>query len=210
MLIIWLILSTHQETLRTARPDIPVFARPNAKKRIDSWKIFDKPPATIRHFNPKVDTSDLPDSLLQLASRAGWSESQRVSLPDDVSLLWVPTDAWFDGTGDKLHGVLVLRFNIPASAHTRTIDSETSYSILYSPHGVPTSAVARVMGALNALQDHECVALIHHFDDMHIPAIGAVMRGVQAGADLANAVKPKYWIRTHGKPRVPRSQSSLP
>lgn len=187
--------STHEETLRTGRPETPVFARKNAKKRIDHWKIFDKPAATVRQFNPSVDTSTLPDTLVQVANRAGWSDEGVDALPEDVSLLWVPTDGWFVRTGDSLHGVAVIKFDEPASSPN---SPSKSYTILYSPHGVPATAVSKVLAALDALPNHQCLALIHHFDEITIPPIGSVFTGLQGGADLAMSAKPKYWFRTHG------------
>ncbi|KAK9900601.1 hypothetical protein P389DRAFT_192864 [Cystobasidium minutum MCA 4210] len=191
-----LFFSTHEATLRTARPDTPVFARQSAKKRIDNWKIFSRPVAKVRQYNPKGDISALPDTLLQLANRADWNQEVVNTLPEDVSLLWVPTDDWLDGTKDALHGVGIIKFDVPASVDGS--QSAQCYTILYSPHGVPASAVSKVFAALNALPRHSCLALIHHFDDIYIPILGgSVFRGLQGGADLAMAIKPKYWIRTH-------------
>lgn len=185
---------THEATLKTARRGTYVFARKDAKKRIDHWKIFDKPVAAVRHYNPKVDTSHLPDTLVQLARRAEWHDDIVDSLPDDVSLLWVPTDAWFDATSDALHGVAIIKFDLPGQSKN---DDTKCYTLLYSPHGCPASALATNLAALDALPHHECLALIHHFDEVYIPPIGSVFRGLQGGADLAIAAKPKYWLRTH-------------
>lgn len=134
---------------------------------------------------------------MQLANRAEWSQEVVDSLPQDVSLLWIPTDDWLDGTRDALHGVAVIKFDIQASEDGS--QSAKSYTVLYSPHGVPATAVSKVFAALNALPDHTCLALIHHFDDIYIPILGgSVFRGLSGGADLAMATKSKYWFRTHG------------
>lgn len=191
--------STHEATLETARPETPAFARKDAKKRIDHWKIFDRPVATVRQYNPKVDTSTLPDTLVQLARRADWSDEVVNSLPEDVSLLWVPTDDWFDATSDALHGVAVIKFDAPPASEGA---SPRTYSILYSPHGAPASCLAKTLAALDTLPHHECLALIHHFDEIYIPPIGSVFRGLQGGADLAMAAKAKFWFRTHGEQAI--------
>lgn len=149
----------------------------------------------MRHYNPKVDTSTLPDNLAQLACRAQWPNDVVDLLPDDVSLLWVPTDAWFDATSDALHGVAVLKFDLPAKSKH---EEAKCYTLLYSPHGCPATALSKIFAALDALPHHECLALIHHFDEVYIPPIGSVFRGLQGGADLATAARPKYWLRTHG------------
>lgn len=198
------IISTHEATLRTARPDIAAFARRDAKRRIDRWKIFDKPVATVRRYNPKVDTSNLPDSLVQLACRADWSNEVVESLTDNVSLLWVPTDAWFDATGDALHGTAIIKFDLPDHPEHEV---PKCYTLLYSPHGCPATALSKPLAALNALPHHECLALIHHFDEVYIPPIGSVFRGLQGGADLAAAAKPKYWLRTHGESEISERKS---
>lgn len=182
--------------MSTARPQTPVFARRNAKNRIDSWKIFEEPVAQIRQYssNPKDATADLPDSLSSLAKLAGWSEERQKSVPSDVSVMWVPTDAWFNPTGDKLHGVAIIKFDVPEGQDR----DPTSYTILYSPHGIPPTALEKVLDALNAIPGHQCVALLHHFDQIKIIGAGSVFLGLDSGASLASLVKPHYWIRTHG------------
>lgn len=156
-----------------------MFAHPNAKKRVDGWKIFDNPVHPIRILRKKA--SVVPDSLQSLSS---------LSTPkqfENISVLSVPTNSWLDPARDALHTIIVLTF--------RHLDK--IYSILYSPHGLPFSAVEPVIKALNATPGHECLAILHNWDHIVLPLLGDVNLGKEQGNQIVQAIKPKFWFRTH-------------
>ena len=94
----------------------------------------------------------------------------------------------------RLHGLTLLTFTVPYGADA----GQHTYSILYSPHGLPTSSLSKTIAALNALPSHTCLALLHTFDLITIPLMGKVNLGVQGSAEgIVKALKPKYYIRTH-------------
>lgn len=193
----------HQETLKTVPSrDIPVFAHPAAKKRLDGWKIFDNPAVPFRIYNAKKKIeSPLPDSLAVLLAEnepdSGSSDAnagRRINLNlNNVKVLYIPTDDWLDPAGNKLHGLTLLVFTVDGPESGR---QTSSYSIMYSPHGVPPSALAPITSALNALEHHHCLALIHNFDFIRLPLLGKVNLGKDNGAGIVGTMNPKYWIRT--------------
>jgi len=188
---------THRETLSTTPSRaIPVLGHPNAVSRVKKWKIFDGPIVPFRIFSHKSGASALPDPLAGLAAGTGAiqqvsadsSKSKHPGLPMSVAVLYIPTDDWLDPAGNKLHGLTVLTF---------TAKDHTVYSILYSPHGLPTSALEPTIQALQNLTNHKCLALVHGFDDVRIPVMGKVNLGVASGKGIVERLKPAYWLRTH-------------
>lgn len=182
----------HQATLESA-PDkaIPVFGHPGAKARLDEWAVFQNPVIPMRIYRKK-DATALPDSMSDLASREASSTDRLAALPADVQILYIPTNSWLDPAGDKLHGLTFVCFT--TSRHT--------YSILYSPHGLPGSSLDPVVAALNAIPGHTCLALIHNFDYIRLPLLGPVNLGRESGKGIVERLKPKYYIRTHGEQSV--------
>ena len=187
----------HQATLETA-PDksIPIFGHPGAKKRIDEWKIFPNPVNPTRIYHKK--DSPLPDSLHDLASRSKASEVQLEKAPKDVYVLYLPTDSWLDPAGEKLHGLTLIYFTT----------AEHTYSILYSPHGLPGTALDKTVQALRDIPTHTCLALLHNFDFIRLPLLGTVNMGRESGKDIVQRLKPRFYIRTHGEPPCSRHASS--
>jgi hypothetical protein len=156
-----------------------VFAHPNAKKRVDGWKIFNEPVHGVRILRKK--DSAFPDTLRSLSSLQTPEHLER------ISVLYVPTDNWLDPAQDKLHGLTVLTFR----------HLHNTYSILYSPHGLPFSSVQRVIDALKETTGHECLALIHNWDHIVLPLLGDVNLGKGHGNQIVQAIEPKFWFRTH-------------
>ncbi|KAL7006207.1 hypothetical protein EMMF5_004328 [Cystobasidiomycetes sp. EMM_F5] len=177
----------HEATLKTATPSTPVFGQHHAKNRVDGFKIFDRPLAETRTYSSSAkDSHPLPNPLSQLANEAGWSDH---SLPDDIAILYIPTDSWVDIAGAKLHGTTCITFT--------DASTDTTYSIFYSPHGVPASAIAPVNEALNTTPNHECIAVIQSWDAIVLPLMGQVNLGKEVGGGVVELLQPKYWIRTH-------------
>lgn len=181
----------HEATLRTARSDTPVFVQPHGKARLDGWQIFDEAAAPIRIYS-NDDSIALPESLRSLGHAAGWTDLMIDKLSDDIGVLYVPTESWLDVAGGRLHGMTVLTFETTTEA-----EGKQTYSVFYSPHGVPVSALKPVMDALNALDRHQCLALIQSWDAITLPLMGQVNLGKEVGSDVVAAMHPKYWIRTH-------------
>ena len=180
---------SHQATLETA-PDksIPVFGHPGAKKRVDEWKVFSNPVVPVRMYHRK-DGSSLPDSMSNLAAASDASDPHLSKIPGDVGVLYLPTDSWLDPAGEKLHGLTIISFT--ASDHL--------YTVLYSPHGLPGSALDNTVSALHALPNHTCLALIHNFDFIRLPLLGTVNMGRESGKDIVERLRPNLYIRTHGE-----------
>ena len=179
---------SHQETLKTANSATPVFGHPRAKARVDGWQIFNKPVAPFRVYRNQ-DLNPLPDSLTSLAELAEWRDTEGTGLPPNVSVLYVPTDSWIDPAGDRLHALTIITFTVGN-------EDQQTYSILYSPHGVPISALERTLSAFDALPHHVCLALLHTWDHVSLPLLGHINLGKDSGKMIARRFKPKYWLRT--------------
>lgn len=184
---------THQATLSTAKKDSLVFGPPRVKQRVDGWKHFalraGVTPVAVRSFDRSTGGRLPGKTLRQLGEEAKWPEAALSRAPDHVSLLYVPTDDRFDPAGDRLHGLTVISW--------LSSDDAVS-SIVYSPHGLPASAIAPLVKAYPPSTTQRYLALIHHFDRITMPLLGVVNMGPrESGIELVAKLKPKKWIRTH-------------
>ncbi|KAJ7292085.1 hypothetical protein C8J57DRAFT_1113835 [Mycena rebaudengoi] len=175
----------HEATFRTLAPaqagtnGIPVWAVPNAKRRIESWKLLADPVAAI---TPSRLT------LRELGRSAGWAQKKIESVPDDVSAMYVDAPGRWDPAGGRLHGITLLTFPTPVGQR----------AIGYAPHGTAASAAARISAALGSVP---CIALLHGFDHIQLPLFGEVNFGLQSAAALVKEMQPTRWIRTHDEPK---------
>lgn len=168
----------------------------------------------VRIYKRASKESALPDSLAELLTRqavqgqqepppassaAAAASAKEMAILSNVGVLYIPTDSRLDPAGDKLHGLTVLTFTARAVGEQAVQSggpTATTYSVLYSPHGIPTSALQPTFEALHSLQNHECVALIHGFDNIRIPLLGKVNLGRESGTGIVETLRPTYWLRT--------------
>ena len=88
----------NEQELRTApNKAITVFGHPQAKARVDKWKIFDSEVIPFRIHSAKSDP--LPDTLADLAQRAQHPSAGHALA--DLAVLYIPTDDWMDPAGNQ-------------------------------------------------------------------------------------------------------------
>ncbi|KAF1985685.1 hypothetical protein K402DRAFT_405135 [Aulographum hederae CBS 113979] len=178
----------HKETLLTVSPDVPVFATTQAASLIRSWSHF-RTVITIPHFSPASADSEPP--LLD------WQSSSLPPLPEwiGVSRLIAPQDAL------DYHSALLITFNLsPSSPTASTSDSaDAAESVLYTPHGIPSSALRPLSLASPPIS---ILALLHGLHDV---SLGLAQRlklqqlnlGGMNAVTVQKALNARYWFAAH-------------
>lgn len=101
---------------------------------------------------------------LGLNGAEGGSQS---SLPDNINVVYVPTDKRFDMSGTSLHGATIITFTLPSLSSAVSSDAaNTRYAVVYVPHGTTASSL---QPWLAAHPDTQCLALIHGLDEVDNP-----------------------------------------
>ena len=140
---------------------------------IKSWKHFD--PSAIR---------EIP------AFNSNWLSITKPPLPKHVSI------SRLQNGGDFLyyHSAIVISFTSPNG-------SEQGQSVIYTPHGLPSSEKNPFADCKPPLQT---LALLHGLHDVQIPWTGPFSSGLQQlnlGAHnalkLQRQINAKYWLSTH-------------
>ncbi|EMD59754.1 hypothetical protein COCSADRAFT_127261 [Bipolaris sorokiniana ND90Pr] len=189
----------HKETLLEVHGDVPVFATEQAAKLISSWS----------HFRTVVTTPTFP-------SNADWHDYSLPPLPSwlSISRLTAPNDALF------YHSALLITFSTHpflssstprkrlstlsingdgaeqdfASSPSSSATSEAAECVIYTPHGIPHTALEPIATAEPALHT---LAFLHGLHDVSISAAQQLNLGAKNGVLAQRLVKAKYWVGTH-------------
>ncbi|EUC29944.1 hypothetical protein COCCADRAFT_105214 [Bipolaris zeicola 26-R-13] len=188
----------HKETLLEVHGDVPVFATEQAAKLISSWS----------HFRTVITTPTFP-------STADWHDYSLPPLPSwlSISRLTAPNDALFyhsallitfsthpflsSSTPRKRLSTLSINgdgaeqdFSSPSSSST----SEAAECVIYTPHGIPHTALEPIATAEPPLHT---LAFLHGLHDVSISAAQQLNLGAKNGVLAQRLVKAKYWVGTH-------------
>ncbi|KAI1300626.1 hypothetical protein F5Y03DRAFT_226348 [Xylaria venustula] len=157
----------HEATLRELPRRTPVFAPDKAAKLVRSWKHFD----AVVEMPPFVaaETKDWRAAL------------SRAPLPPWVGVGRVVTP----GNTLYYHSALIVAWAGSKSA-------EEAYSVIYSPHGIESIALAGVKDT-----GLRTLALLHGLDDIRIWMTKQLNLGAVNGVAAAREAGAKYWVATH-------------
>ncbi|KAI0541541.1 hypothetical protein GGR58DRAFT_456426 [Xylaria digitata] len=157
----------HEATLRELPSSTPVFAPDKAAKLIRSWKHFE----TVIEMPPflAAGTSDWRKAL-SCAPLPPWVGVGRVVTP---------------GNALYYHSALIV-------AWTGSASGEEASSIIYSPHGIETSALEGIRNT-----GLRTLALLHGLDDVRLWMMKQLNLGAVNGVAAARQCGAKYWVATH-------------
>jgi len=195
-------------TLKTAdHTRTRVYAHPAAVQIIKEFKLFDDEnifeiPVKGRGVDMDMEmdiittrrsstTADSNNSITerQEDKREGDLEEEEEE-NTGISIVYIPTNSYTDFTGIRLHGCMMIKI-------------WNKYSIVYSPHGIPSSALREEYTKSESKwnQGLDCLALLHGFNDITLGLsmwIGSALNlGMGSGADACEVLKARKWIRTH-------------
>jgi hypothetical protein len=182
----------HKDTLLEVHRDVPVFATEQAASLISGWN----------HFRSVTTTPTFKDN-------ADWHDYSLPPLPSwlSISRLTASKDALF------YHSALLVTFQThPFLAHATpkkrsslfingdgpnepTITpSEDAECVIYTPHGIPHTALTPIATAEPPLHT---LAFLHGLHDVSISAAQQLNLGAKNGLLAQRILKAKYWVATH-------------
>ncbi|KAF2182547.1 hypothetical protein K469DRAFT_669530 [Zopfia rhizophila CBS 207.26] len=183
----------HKETLLEVNKDVPVFATEKAATLIHSFSHFHTI-LSIPTFTP---------------SNPDWRSHSLLPLPSwlSISRLTAPSDSLY------YHSALLISFSThpflpPTPARKRhssshypnpfpTSDSSTSEAaecVIYTPHGIPYTALEVIRNAEPALHT---LAFLHGLHDVSIGSAQQLNLGAKNGVLAQRVLRAKYWVGTH-------------
>ncbi|KAH7086135.1 hypothetical protein FB567DRAFT_471502 [Paraphoma chrysanthemicola] len=181
----------HKDTLLEVHKDVPVFATEQAAKLVAGWN----------HFRTVVTTPTFKDG-------ADWHDYSLLPLPSwlSISRLTASKDALF------YHSALLITFATHPFLPQATPKKRSSLSIygdgaedvgmvsegaecvIYTPHGIPHTALSPIATADPPLQT---LAFLHGLHDVSISAAQQLNLGAKNGLLAQRILKAKYWVATH-------------
>lgn len=182
----------HKDTLLEVHKDVPIFATEQAAKLISSWN----------HFRTVLTTPTFLDC-------ADWHDYSLSPLPSWLSI------SRLTATGDSLyyHSALLITFAThPFLAHTTpkkrsslsingdgaefssSMSAEAAECVLYTPHGIPHTALTPIASADPPLHT---LAFLHGLHDVSISAAQQLNLGAKNGVLSQKVLRAKYWVATH-------------
>ncbi|PSN71704.1 hypothetical protein BS50DRAFT_569347 [Corynespora cassiicola Philippines] len=180
----------HKETLLEVHPDVPVFATEEAAKLI----------AGFGHFRSVTTTPTFSSENLD------WHDYSLSPLPSwlSISRLTASQDALY------YHSALLITFathpflpNTPKKRSSLSIfgDDETPFNtpepaecVVYTPHGIPYTALEPIANAEPPLHT---LAFLHGLHDVSISAAQQLNLGAKNGVLAQRLLRAKYWVATH-------------
>jgi hypothetical protein len=183
----------HKDTLLEVHRDVPVFATEQAANLVSGWN----------HFRTVITTPTFKDS-------ADWHDYSLSPLPSwlSISRLTASKDALF------YHSALLITFAThPFLSHatpkkrsslsiygdgaedlSSTTNLEAAECVIYTPHGIPHTALTPIATADPPLHT---LAFLHGLHDVAIGAAQQLNLGAKNGLLAQRILGAKYWVATH-------------
>jgi hypothetical protein len=182
----------HQATLLEVHADVPVFATQQAAKLIASWGYF-RSVTTTPTFGDKADWREY--SLPPLPS---WLGISRLTAAKDAlfyhsALLITFATQPIVQTPRKRSSLLAIDGD-GAEDVTASMGSEAAECVIYTPHGIPHTALTPIATADPPLRT---LAFLHGLHDVSISAAQQLNLGAKNGLLAQRILRAKYWVATH-------------
>jgi len=183
----------HKETLLEVHRDVPVLATAQAASLISSWHHF-RSVTTTPTFKDNADWHDY--SLLPLPS---WLSISRLTAPKDVLfyhsalLITFATHPFLSHATPKKRSSLSINGDGTEDLSSSTF-SEAAECVVYTPHGIPHTALTPIASADPPLHT---LAFLHGLHDVSISAAQQLNLGAKNGLLAQRILKAKYWVATH-------------
>ncbi|KAJ4366165.1 hypothetical protein N0V83_007800 [Neocucurbitaria cava] len=183
----------HKETLLEVHKDVPVFATEQAAKLVSSWQHF-RTVITTPTFLNDADWRDY--SLSPLPS---WLSITRLTAVGDslyyhsALLLTFATHPFLSPAAPKKRSSLSINGDGAEDLSSST-GSEAAECVIYTPHGIPHTALTPIAKADPPLHT---LAFLHGLHDISISAAQQLNLGAKNGVRAQRILKAKYWVATH-------------
>ncbi|KAF2246587.1 hypothetical protein BU26DRAFT_49730 [Trematosphaeria pertusa] len=180
----------HKETLLEIHPDVPVFATEQAAKLISSFKHFRSVTTTPTLSSKAPDWHDY--SLLPLPS---WLSISRLTAAHDslyyhsALLITFATHPFLPTTPKKRSSLSIYGDEEPS-----TTGIEAAECVIYTPHGIPYTALTPIAEADPPLHT---LAFLHGLHDVSISSAQQLNLGAKNGLLAQRILRAKYWVGTH-------------
>ncbi|CAE7219974.1 hypothetical protein HRS9139_09643 [Pyrenophora teres f. teres] len=184
----------HKETLLEVHGDVPVFATEQAAKQITSWSHF----RTVTTTPTFLDDSDWHDySLSPLPS---WLSISRLTAAEDALfyhsalLITFATHPFLSNTTPKKRLSSLSINGDGAEDLAPSLNGEAAECLIYTPHGIPHTALTPIATADPPLHT---LAFLHGLHDVSISSAGQLNLGAKNGVLAQRMLRAKYWVATH-------------
>ncbi|KAF1813889.1 hypothetical protein P152DRAFT_448274 [Eremomyces bilateralis CBS 781.70] len=190
----------HKETLLQLDREVPVFAATNAFHLIKSWDHF--------HFVAEIPRLRGPAADYQVGSLPPlpeWLAICRVEKEDDAlyyhsALLFAfsipPTHP--DTTSTKTRTTSI-GLHTPSSVSSKADDEAVTPFVLYTPHGIHSSAVEILSSASPPLK---ALCLLHGLHDIFLRPTNQLNLGGHNALATQRILKADYWMPTHDEVKI--------
>ncbi|KAF2801714.1 uncharacterized protein BDZ99DRAFT_455850 [Mytilinidion resinicola] len=167
----------HPSTLKTVHRDVPVFCTDKAALVVNAMRHF-----RAVHVVPTF-TSEACD----------WRANSLPPLPEWLSISRIVAARDFK----YYHSALMIAFNAAPSAASFSSSSsgvDAAEVVIYTPHGIPASALAPVANADPPLST---LAFLHGLHSISIGSAQQLNLGGHNGLQAQRVLNAKYWVGTH-------------
>jgi hypothetical protein len=183
----------HKDTLLEVHRDVPVFATEQAAKLVSGWNHF-RTVITTPTFKDNADWHDY--SLSPLPS---WLSISRLTASKDALfyhsalLVTFATHPFLSHTTPKKRSSLSI-YGDGAEDFSQSTSSEAAECVIYTPHGIPHTALTPIATADPPLYT---LAFLHGLHDVAIGAAQQLNLGAKNGLLAQRILRAKYWVATH-------------
>jgi hypothetical protein len=183
----------HKDTLLEVHRDVPVFATEQAANLVSGWNHF-RTVITTPTFKDNADWHDY--SLSPLPS---WLSISRLTASKDALfyhsalLITFATHPFLSHTTPKKRSSLSI-YGDGAEDLSHTTASEAAECVIYTPHGIPHTALTPIATADPPLHT---LAFLHGLHDVAIGSAQQLNLGAKNGLLAQRILKAKYWVATH-------------
>ncbi|KAF2273424.1 uncharacterized protein EI97DRAFT_436079 [Westerdykella ornata] len=188
----------HKETLLELDGDVPVLATEKAAQLISSWNHF-RVVLTISTFTH--ENADWRDhSLPPLPS---WLSISRLTAPKDALfyhsalLICFATHPFLPTTPKKRSSLLSIHGD--GDDHPSTPSADAAECVVYTPHGIPYTALIPIEVADPPLHT---LAFLHGLHDVSISSAQQLNLGAKNGVLAQRILQAKYWVATHDEVKI--------
>ncbi|USP79180.1 uncharacterized protein yc1106_06454 [Curvularia clavata] len=184
----------HKETLLEVHGDVPVFATEQAAALISSWNHFRTVVPTLT-FTDNADWHDY--SLSPLPS---WLGISRLTASNDALyyhsalLITFSTHPFLPTSTPKKRLSTSLSINGDGAEDLASATSEAAECVIYTPHGIPHTALSPIATADPPLHT---LAFLHGLHDVSLSAAQQLNLGAKNGVLAQRMLRAKYWVGTH-------------
>lgn len=183
----------HKETLLEVHRDVPVFATHEAATLISGWKHF-RTVVTTPAFKDDADWHDY-----SLAPLPAWLSISRLTADKDALyyhsalLITFATHPFLSHTTPRKRSSLSINGD-GAEDFSAATQSEAAECVIYTPHGIPHTALTPIATADPPLHT---LAFLHGLHDVSISAAQQLNLGAKNGLLAQRILGAKYWVATH-------------